>query len=65
MSMKRGVGETFALVFTKELALSKKYVVDLVSWAATVQPLPFFWWCLALPVKKLNQFVITSNKTRF
>lgn len=41
MRMKTGVGETFALVFTKESTITQHDVVDLVTGTLAIQPMPF------------------------
>lgn len=52
MTVKRRVSEGFALVFAKESRITEYDVINLVAWAFTVKPVPFFLRLLALSEKK-------------
>lgn len=38
--MKAGIGEAFAFVFTKESTVAENYVVNFISGAFAIQPVP-------------------------
>lgn len=59
MRMKTGVCKTFALVFTKEPAVTQNYVIDFVSRTFSIQTMPFFRRLLTFPMSQNeanNQF---------
>lgn len=43
MGVEGGVGEAFSIVLPEELAVAQTNVVDLVSRAASIRPLPLLW----------------------
>lgn len=62
--MKTSEGETFALVFAKESAVTKYDVIDLVTGALAIKPMPFLRRLLTLSEeakKKKNKTFSFSN----
>lgn len=45
--MKGGICEAFAIVLSKELAVTHFDVVDLVAGATSIHPLPLLWGLLS------------------
>lgn len=43
MGVEGCVGEAFPIVLPKELAVAQSDVIDLVSRAASIRPLPLLW----------------------
>lgn len=43
MGMERSVGEALSIILSKKLAVTQADVVDLVSRAASICPLPLLW----------------------
>lgn len=43
MGVEGCVGEAFPIILPKELAVTQSNVIDLVSRAASIRPLPLLW----------------------
>jgi len=53
--MEAGVGEALALVLPEESTVAQDNVVDLVSGALAIQPVPFLRTLLTLPVDGIHR----------
>ena len=55
--MKTGVGEALAVVFSEEAALPQEDMVDFITGAFTIEPVPFLLWQLTFPATAtIHQF---------
>lgn len=52
--MKRSVCEAFAIILSKELAVTQLDVIDLIARTATIHPLPLLGRLLSFPETKPN-----------
>lgn len=58
MGVERRIGEAFSIILPKELAVTQTNVVDLVSRAASIHPLPLLWWHLPFPRKVISEYLL-------
>lgn len=63
MGVEGCVGEALSVIFPKKLAVTQADVVDLVSRAASVDPLPLLRGQLPLPETALSYYILHRDTT--